>query len=273
MVDSNGAHGMQVFDLDATAQRRRAAGDLHRDGALRRVGNTHTISINEETGYAYLVGGEHRLRHDLSAACTSSTSRIPRAPQFVACYYDDGYIHENQCFVYHGPDTDLHRPRDLPRCARLGAQPSTIIDVTNQAAPVRLDSLHYNSSGYSHQAWFTDDQRYILVDDELDEQNGVTPTRTYIFDALDLDNLVLADANGYFTYATPAIDHNLYVRGNFVFQSNYTHAACGSCASTDPRSAQLTEVGYFDLFPASNDGELQRHLEQLSVLRRAATSW
>ena len=118
---------------------------------------------------------------------------------------------------------------------------------------MRLDSLHYNNAGYSHQAWFTDDHRYILLNDELDE-DGVTPTRTYIFDALDLDNLVLAGGNGYFRHATPALDPHLYVRANFVFQSNYS-SGLRILALTDLAQAQLTEVGYFDLFPANNDAE------------------
>ncbi|MBP9146528.1 MAG: choice-of-anchor B family protein [Thermoanaerobaculia bacterium] len=245
VVDNGGAHGMQVFDLrqlrDVAVPPVTFAETAHYAG----VTNTHTISITRETGYAYLVG---------SNTCGTGMHIVnlanPASPQFVACYNDGGYIHENQCFVYHGPDT-TYTGHEICLAARGSAHNLDIVDVTNHAVPVRLDSLHYNNAGYSHQAWFTDDHRYILLNDELDE-NGVTPTRTYIFDALDLDNLVLAGANGYFSHSTPAIDHNLYVRANFVFESNYT-SGLRILALTDLAQAQLTEVGFFDLFPLNND--------------------
>ena len=117
---------------------------------------------------------------------------------------------------------------------------------------MRLASLHYNAiSGYSHQAWFTEDHRYILLNDELDEQYVGNPTRTWIIDATDLDAPVLSGGNGYFDHATPAIDHNLYVHGNYVFESNYT-AGVRILHLTDLAQSQLTEVAYFDLYPASD---------------------
>jgi len=247
VVDQGGPHGMQVFDLTQLRDVATPPVTFTETAHYAGVTNTHTISITKETGYAYLVG---------SNTCSTGLHIVnlanPTSPQFVACYNDGGYIHENQCFVYHGPDT-TYTGHEICLAARGSAHNLDILDVTNHAAPVRLDSLHYNSSGYSHQAWFTDDQRYILLNDELDE-DGVTPTRTYIFDALDLDNLVLAGGNGYFSHATPAIDHNLYVRANFVFQSNYS-SGLRILALTDLAQAQLTEVGYFDLFPANNDAE------------------
>ncbi len=30
----------------------------------------------------------------------------PYNPKFVGCYGDDGYTHDAQCVVYHGPDTE-----------------------------------------------------------------------------------------------------------------------------------------------------------------------
>ncbi len=248
VVDQGGAHGMQVFDLTQLRDVVNPPVTFLETAHYAQIANTHTISINKETGYAYLVG---------SNTCGSGIHIVslanPASPQFVACYNDGGYVHENQCFVYHGPDT-TYTGHEICLAARGSAHNLDIIDVTNHAAPVRIDSQHYNTSGYSHQAWFTDDQRYILLDDELDEQNLGTPTRTYVFDALDLDNVVKAGANGYFTHSTTAIDHNQYVRANFVFQSNY-NSGLRILALTDLAQAQLTEVGYFDLFPANDAAE------------------
>ncbi len=248
MVDNGGAHGMQVFDLtqlrDVAAPPVTFAETAHYAG----VTNTHTISITKETGYAYLVG---------SNTCGTGMHIVnlanPTSPQFVACYNDGGYIHENQCFVYHGPDT-AYTGHEICLAARGSAHNLDIVDVTNHAAPVRLDSLHYNSSRLQPPGLVHRRPSLHPAQRRARRENGVTPTRTYIFDALDLDNLVLAGGNGYFSHATPAIDHNLYVRANFVFESNYT-SGLRILALTDLAQAQLTEVGYFDLFPANNDDD------------------
>ncbi len=250
--DQNGAHGMQVFDLSQLRNVVTPPVTFSETAHYDKVNNTHTLSINQETGYAYLVGTTQG--GGAAIPCGGNLHMVdlasPASPAFVGCWNDGGYIHENQCFVYHGPDT-AYTGHEICLAARGSAHNLDILDVTNKAAPVRLDSLHYNSSGYSHQAWFTDDQRYILLNDELDEQNDGNPTRTWIFDAADLDNLVLAGPDGYFDHATAAIDHNLYVRGDFVFESNYK-AGLRILRLTDLAQATLTEIGFFDVFPSSD---------------------
>ncbi len=254
IVSEQSGHGMQVFDLTQLRSVASPPATFTETAFYDKVSNTHTISINEATGYAYLVGTTGTGGNPNVQTCGGNLHIVslasPASPQFVACYNDGGYIHENQCFVYHGPDT-TYTGHEICLAARGGAHNIDLIDVTNHAAPVRIKSLHYNGNGYSHQAWFTDDQRYILLNDELDEQNVGNPTRTWIFDASDLDNLVLSGGNGYFDHATPAIDHNLYVRGNFVFESNYK-AGLRILRLTDLAQSQLTEIAYFDLFPAND---------------------
>lgn len=252
VVSEQTGHGMQVFDLTQLRSVASPPVTFSETAFYDKVSNTHTISINEETGYAYLVGTTGGSPPVVTCGGNLHVVSLanPASPQFVGCYNDGGYIHENQCFVYHGPDT-TYTGHELCLAARGSAHNLDILDVTNHAAPVRIKSLHYNSSGYSHQAWFTDDQRYILLNDELDEQNVGNPTRTWIFDALDLDNLVLSGGNGYFDHATPAIDHNLYVRGNFVFESNYK-AGLRILRLTNLAQSQLTEIAYFDVFPATD---------------------
>jgi choice-of-anchor B domain-containing protein len=129
------------------------------------VGNSHTLSVNEQTGFIYAVG-----TNTCSGGVHMVNVQNPKVPVNAGCVSNDGYVHENQCFVYHGPDT-TYTGHEICLAARGYALNLDIIDVTNKAAPVRLSSLHYNpQSGYSHQAWFCEDHRYILLNDE--------PTRT-----------------------------------------------------------------------------------------------
>ncbi len=261
VVDNAGPHGMQIFDLTQLRNVVNPPVTFAETAHYTGVTNTHTISINQDSGYAYLVG---------SNTCSGGLHILnlanPVSPVHTGCYNDGGYVHENQCFMYTGPDLDCDpvtggnqacAGREICLAARGGAETLDIIDVSNHAAPVRLSSFRYRPVGvnsYSHQAWFTEDQRYILLNDELDEDNDGSLTHTYIFDALNLNALVKPTLDGYFTHATPAIDHNLYVRGNYVFQSNY-NSGLRILELSNLANAELTEVGFFDLYPANNNSE------------------
>ncbi len=102
---------------------------------------------------------------------------------------------------------------------------------------------------YTHQGWLSEDHRYFFFGDELDESNFGFNTRTHIFDCLNLDNPVYV---GYYSGTTPSIDHNLYVKGNLIYEANYTSGLhVLQMADNDPTN--LTEVAHFDTYPA-HDG-------------------
>jgi uncharacterized repeat protein (TIGR01451 family) len=126
-----------------------------------------------------------------------------------------------------------------------------IDDVTNPAAVVRLSSSSYPNAGYTHQGWITADHRYFLLDDELDEENFGGNTRTYIWDLLDLEAPQLI---GIHTGPTAAIDHQQFVHGNFAYQSDY-RAGLRMLETKDVATGQLTEVGYFDVYPPDDTTE------------------
>ena len=55
-----------------------------------------------------------------------------------------------------------------------------------------ISTIGYSNIEYTHQGWFTEDLRYFIVGDELDELGIGTNTRTIIFDFSDLDNPTLS---------------------------------------------------------------------------------
>lgn len=243
VADQDGAHGMQVFDLDQLRSVVSPPVTFTETAHYGQINNTHTIWINEETGFAYLVG---------TNTCGTGMHMVnlanPTAPTFAGCGYTTSYVHENQCVVYHGPDTTYTGHEICLPC--LGSTHKiAILDVTNKSAPVVLKTLQYNNSGYSHQGTLTDDQRYYILDDELDEENQGNPTRTYVFDVSDLDNPVLV---GFHDAATLVIDHNQYVHGEYLYQSNY-QAGFRIQHLDDLATASMSEVAFFDIYPASND--------------------
>jgi len=103
----------------------------------------------------------------------------------------------------------------------------------------------YPDAHYAHQGWLSDDHRYFFLDDEEDGGPGVK-TRTVVFDLKDLSDPVMV---AQFAGATDATDHNLYIRGQYMFQANYA-AGLRIVDIADPKNAK--EVGYFDTYP-SND--------------------
>ena len=107
----------------------------------------------------------------------------------------------------------------------------------------------YPNSAYTHQGWLTEDQRYFYVNDELDElsNENVDSTRTIVFDVTELDNPRLVKT---YTYGPKSSDHNLYIKGDRMYMSNYASGLRVHDVS-DPENPE--EIAYFDTSPAGND--------------------
>ena len=240
-------HGMQVFDLTrlrgvTTPQTWSADAEYAGPGLGASAGffvtNTHNVAIDEETGFAYLVG---------TSTCNGGLHMVdvrdPRRPLFAGCFGETGYIHDTQCVVYRGPDAAF-AGREI--CFNANATDSfSIVDVTDKRRPQLLSRQRYAGQVYAHQGWLTEDHRHFLLDDEIDELQNGHNTRTYVFDVADLSAPVLV---GFHESTTPATDHNLYVRGHHVYQANY-FAGLRVLEMIDLGQAELREVAYFDTVP------------------------
>ena len=121
-----------------------------------------------------------------------------------------------------------------------------IWDITNPGSPVRLSQTPYSNAGYSHSGWWSEDQQYVYLQDELDERDRELATTLRVFSIADLRNPTLA---GIWTGPTRAIDHNGFVRGNRYYMSNYARGLTILDIS-DPTSP--TAIGRFDTFPSSD---------------------
>jgi choice-of-anchor B domain-containing protein len=251
-------HGMQIFDLRSLAPAAgasAAAGSapptvmatvMYRGTTASPVTNAHNIVVNEASGFVYIVGAR---------SCQGGLHMVdfhdPLKPAFVGCMSTVGYIHDAQCLNYNGPDTD-HAGREL--CITLNGEDSafSVVDVTDKSAPRVLVTKTYEGGAYTHNGWLTEDGKYFLLSDELDEVRSGNKTRTYVFDVTDLDAPRYV---GEHTAMTDAVDHNLYVRGDFVYQANYT-AGLHILDVTQVANATLTEVAFFDTMPMTDEAEM-----------------
>jgi choice-of-anchor B domain-containing protein len=243
VADNAGAHGMQVFDL-TRLRGQAAAQTFTADLVYSDFRNAHNLAINEDTGFAYAVG-----TNTCGGGLHMIDIRTPNNPLFAGCY-SIGDTHDTQCVSYQGPDTD-HTGSEI--CVSSNAIRVGIVDVTDKSAPLPLSTITYPQLGFVHQGWLTEDHRFFLLGDEDDELVFGVPTRTHVFDVSDLDVPAYLFA---YEAATSAIDHNLYVLGNRVFEANYESGLrvleFGNLANTE-----ISEIAFFDTFPTGDSANFE----------------
>jgi choice-of-anchor B domain-containing protein len=247
VADGAGPHGMQVFDLTQLRNVKNAPVTFTETAHYDRIASAHNIAINEETGFAYPIGNSGG-GETCGGALHMIDIRDPRKPTFAGCYADvstglqrTGYTHDTQCVTYKGPDS---RYQGKEICFNASETAVGIADVTDKKAPKPIAVAAHPNTAYTHQGWLTEDHRYFYVNDEGDELGGLVPrTRTLVWDVSNLEEPVLAKE---FLGATSATDHNLYVRGKYMYQSNYV-SGLRVIDISDP--ANPRETGSFDTVP------------------------
>ena len=253
VVSDAQTHGMQVFDLTRLREFDGEALEFDSYSIYTKIANAHNIVINEQSGFAYAVGATNTEFED----CTNGglhmiDIRDPRHPSFAGCYEDatpprrrsnSAYIHDAQCVIYDGPDSE-HNGKEI--CFSAAERSAVISDVTDKSNPVTLGFTTNPGMHYAHQGWVTDDHSYYLMNDELDELDLGRNTETHVFDIRDLDNPTFV---GSFQHETVTIDHNLYIKENLAYLTNYT-AGLRVLKLTDLANANMEEIAFFDTQPS-----------------------
>ena len=256
-------HGIQVFDL---TRLRGLSADPARefdpDARYTGVTTSHNVVINEQTGFAYAVGARS-AGVDLPAACNARGFHVidistPTSPTFAGCFSDvasetgprsPGYTHDAQCVIYNGPDID-YQGKEL--CFGANEDVVSVFDVSDKANVSLITQIAYPSPSYTHQGWLTEDQRYFIANDELDEYQKTNPNqRTLVFDVSDLDN---PDFAFQYDSGLSTIDHNLYVLGRYAYQANY-EAGLRIVDLSQVGSRTLSEAAFFDTYPQATTAQ------------------
>ncbi|MCH7638087.1 MAG: choice-of-anchor B family protein [Bacteroidetes bacterium] len=245
VADFAGSHGMQIFDLTRLRSVTSPPETFTADAIYSGVGSAHNVVINEDSGFAYLVGSS-----DCSGGLHMVNIQNPTSPVFAGCFGADGSTHDAQCVTYIGPDTDY-----VGREICVGAQGTldssshiVVVDVTDKANPAMVGIGTYADATYAHQGWFTEDHRYFLLGDEIDDGASAT-TRTMVFDMSDLEN---PELDFYYYGPIETTDHNLFIRGHYAFMSNY-ESGLRIVDIEEIDSGTMTEVAFFDTYPTSDN--------------------
>lgn len=236
-------HGLQIFDL-RQLKNTKPGSRLTATAGLNGFGKAHNIVINEDTGFAYIVGS-NRCSGGLYMVDISE----PENPKYAGCFSDDGYTHDAQCVVYNGPD-QAFQGREI--CMAYNEDTLTIVDVTDKKNPYEISRSGYEGSAYTHQGWLLDDSHTTLIlNDELDEQQKKKPTTSYIWD---ITSLQAPKEIGRYQASNDAIDHNLYTKDGFIFEANY-RSGLRILAPKAGKAEELGEVAFFDTIPGSDSAQ------------------
>lgn len=244
VADNAGNHGMQVFDLTRLRNVTNPPEVFTTDAHLTDFGSAHNIVINQNSGYAYVVGTNRNGTY--AGGPLFINIQNPTSPIFEGGFGEGGYSHDAQVVTYSGLDTDYTGREIL-----VGSNENEVViaDVTDKSNPIKISNISYSNVRYAHQGWFTEDMKYFILGDELDELGIGNNTRTIVFDFSDLDAPTF-----HFDYLGPtaAIDHNGYIKNNAYYFANY-RAGLRVLDISQIANRSFTEIGFFDTYP-ENDG-------------------
>ncbi|KIY62498.1 hypothetical protein CYLTODRAFT_383512 [Cylindrobasidium torrendii FP15055 ss-10] len=259
-------HHVQIFDLNkilAITESEKpktfdSVADLESLFKELPVGRTHNIVVNPALDYAVSVGAQPR-NSTFASGLVFIDLADPKNPVLAGYQAEDGYVHDAQCLLYKGPDS---RYEGADVCYGYNEDTLTIYDVTDKANATIISRTSYEGAAYTHQGWLldTENQEYLLLDDEYDEYDGTGAGEagfpvTYIWDVKDLQKPTLT---GYYQGPTQGIDHNQYIKNGWSYQSNYGNGLRildVSSIPQDPTGKGIKELAFFDVYPEDDNDE------------------
>jgi len=252
VADRANDHGVQVFDLEGLRGISTFT-EFEPTAHYTNIGSAHNIAINEATGFAYVTGiaSAPTTAYECGKGLHMIDITNPKEPSFAGCFSHTGtgrsgtgYTHDAQIVVYSGPDADYQGKEIAFSCNETAL---SIADISDKSNPIIISKFRGENFGYIHQGWLSEDQNYFFVNDELNETRGDDDEQTtIIFDLTDLDNPAILTT--YYS-GLNTIDHNNYVRGDLLFQSNYS---AGLRVLHVKNVANPKEVAFFDTYQAGN---------------------
>lgn len=203
----------------------------------------HNLFINTDTGYGYIsrspsCGGNGQHVVDLND---------PLNPTFVGCMDSGTDDSDAECVVYDGPDADY---AGSEICVIGSDEWVTISDMTDKDNMSVISIPAYPTVRRAHQVIFTQDKGHLLISDVMDEAMLGHNTRTHVMDVSDLDN---PEYVGFYEGPSTARDHNLYILGDLVIQSNWRSGLRVINMTSDVTNFDAwEEIAYFDTYPADD---------------------
>ena len=181
---------------------------------------SHNLTIDEATGFAYLCSNN-------DAGVRVVDINDPENPVDVF-KFNVGRAH------------DLYARNDTLIISEGSQGKFSIWDMSVKNIPVRLVRFGPPNAGYAHNAWLTDDGKYLMT---TEETIGKT---LKMWDIQDLGNISLL---GQYLGASN-IAHNTHIMGNLAFVSHYK-SGVSVVDISDPNAP--AEVAVYDTYPLNDN--------------------
>ncbi|PPR04323.1 hypothetical protein CVT24_013396 [Panaeolus cyanescens] len=269
IIGSEGVgNGIQIFDMRKLLEVRPSWNrlstktkifDIHTDSyhyADLPLGRSHNVVSAEASNHIVAVGAQPRDDKCRSGLIFIDMSDIAN-PKRTGCAADDGYVHDAQCLIYHGPDKKYE---GTEICYGYNEDSLTIYNITDKTTSNIISVTSYDGASYTHQGWVLDvnNQDFLLMDDEYDEVDRLGAAAdgratTLIWNITSLENPILS---GTYKSDVIAVDHNQYIKNFFSYQSQYSSGLRiidVSSIPSDPTGSGVNEVAFIDIFP-DDDG-------------------
>ncbi len=224
-VTTEGGGGVTIVDLDSlpiAVNSKTYTGDGPVAGLLDRA---HSLQV--EGTYLY-INGPTGIANGGILICSLAD---PWNPAYVG-EVNLNYVHD--CYVRN----------DTLYASEVFNGQFSVFDITNKATPVLL-ATQSTPGAFNHNAWLSDNGRYLFTTDEL-------PNKPVgVFDISNLANITLKDL--YYTNLNPDAEvHNVRVINDFLVNPSYGDSSYGSqltiCDAARPDN--IIETGSYPLAPA-----------------------
>lgn len=236
--DGSGAIGIQIIDLNNADLGSAPLVATYDGGTAAPLTNVHTIQADPVTKRVY-ANGSNRKFVVFDASNPTSLVELGR--------WQTKYVHDSLIRNYtSGPWAG--RQIAFLFCGTSGLY---IVDITDPGNMIDLGNtaIWPGATGgtYCHSGSISPDNKYLMINDEFDEGDGLASSCTTII--IDVQNLAAPTRVGEFASGVTTIDHNSHLRDGHLFLSAYT----GGVRIYNAANPQgLFEVGYFDTYPTSN---------------------
>jgi choice-of-anchor B domain-containing protein len=181
---------------------------------------SHNLSIDVATGYAYVLRSNGFGLRIISLA-------DPENP-FDVFAFDTGRIH------------DVYTRNDTMVISEGNSRRFSIWDVSDKDLPNKLATFVPPSSGYAHNAWLSDDGRYVMTTEET------TGKTVKMWDISDLNNISLVGE----WLGASQLAHNTHIKGNYAYISHYK-SGIHIVDISDPTNP--AEVARYDTYPQNDN--------------------
>lgn len=199
--------------------------------------NTHNVAIDEQSAFLYrCIAGNGQgygiYIYDLNRYMGSDWESI-------------GHI-DDEC---HDLQVKTINDSQYAFVATGNTHDVRIYDVTDKTNIVLMSKSSYDKPGYAHQVWVDEENQYLYMNDELWRFTDLSLTsQVFIFDIRNFSNIryLKRQTNGEFAHT-----HNMFVKGNTMFQANYV-TGLRIWNITDREN--IDEIGYYDTHNSTATG-------------------